>query len=279
MDKKIQPLFDGDILLHEIGWSTEFRDKDTKENILLDAEHAETLLKDKIKSVCYDVEATEPPVIYLSDSEWIAKKQKRSFVKGKRYELAKTRPYKGNRVNPKPFHFYNLTAIMLADYDTVVATDGYEADDLLCRDQYTGLQKNSPISTIICSRDKDVRICPGWHYSWECGQQRAIGPVETDEIGWLEKRENGDVLGYGLSFFYYQCLVGDTADYIPGLPGWGKAGAFNLLSELKTKEDLFKAVKTAYKDQLGEQAKTYFNEQASLLWMYMDKDIVNGYAA
>lgn len=265
----MKPLIDGDILLqlHEIGWSAEFKDKETSEVLLFDADYACDLLKEKIEGICFDVDATEPPLIFLSDSEWLSKKLGRPFIKGFRYEAAKTRPYKGNRINPKPFHFYNLIAEMLFNYEVKISSDGLEADDELCRYQY---ESASP--TIICSRDKDVRICPGWHFSWECGTQHAIGPVETDIAGKLVKGEKGKIMGWGTAFFYYQMLVGDTADYIPGLTGFGTVKAFNLLHDKTTTKEQYETVKTAYKEILQEKAKEYFLEQASLLWMKYNKE-------
>ena len=271
------PLIDADVLLHELGWSGEFKDKDSGEPVLLPPEEVLDLLDKKIEGICRDVEATKPPVLFVSDSEWLTaqrnKQRKREglepvlFVPNFRYSVAKTQPYKGNRKNPKPFHFYNILAHMLANYDTVVSEDGYEADDMLCITQVS--RKDD---TIICSRDKDLRICPGWHFSWECGKQGAIWPVKTDRIGWLEPK-GADVLGYGLSFFYYQMLVGDTADHIPGLPGYGKVKAFALLKDLKTEEELFTTVRDLYKEVKGEESKEYFLEMANLLWMTQEKGV------
>src|SRR5690606_21685465 len=167
-----------------------------------------------------------------------------------------------NRKNPKPFHFYNLLTYMLAMYDTRVSHSGYEADDMLCMEQFKRGDE-----TIICSRDKDLRICPGHHFSWECGKQGAIWPIYTDRVGWLERTEK-DVRGYGLSFFYYQMLVGDTADHIPRLPGWGKVKAFNVLSEHTSEETLFTTVKGLYK--AAGKDKEYFLEQANLLHMVQE---------
>lgn len=271
------PLIDADVLLHEIGWSGEFKDKDSGEPILLPPEEVLDLLDKKIEGICRDVDATKPPILFVSDSEYLTtqrnKQRKREglepvpFVPNFRYALAKTQPYKGNRKNPKPFHFYNILAHMLANYDTVVSEGGYEADDMLCITQVS--RKDD---TIICSRDKDLRICPGWHFSWECGKQGAIWPVKTDRIGWLEPK-GGDVLGYGLSFFYYQMLVGDTADHIPGLPGYGKVKSFALLKDLKTEEELFTTVRDLYKEVKGEESKEYFLEMANLLWMVQEKGV------
>lgn len=272
----MQPLIDADVLLHEIGWSGEFKDKETGEPVLLPPDEVISLLDNKIKGICLDVDATQPPILYVTDSEWLAnwenrrrKKQglePREFIRGFRYDIAKTKPYKGNRKNPKPFHFYNILAYMLAEYNTVVSTDGYEADDMMCIEQASRGDE-----TIICSRDKDLRICPGWHFSWECGKQGAVYPTHTNRVGWLEPKGDKDILGYGLSFFYYQMLVGDTADNIPGLPGVGKVGAYKALSELKTTKELFNTVKGLYKEVLGDNSKEYFMEQANLLWMAQEK--------
>lgn len=282
----MKPLIDGDILLHEIGWSGEFKDKESGEFVILSFDHVQKLLDDKIKLICDEVEATEEPTIYLTNNEWITNYwNKTSKFYGVpeltyqpvfRYDVAKTKPYKGNRTNPKPFHFYNITLYLLTEYDCVVSQKGYEADDVMCMDQTE--------TTIICSRDKDLRICPGWHYSWECGGQRSVGPVKTDELGWLEKVEKWDevkekhilkdIRGYGLKFFYYQMLVGDTADHIPGLPGWGKVGAYKLIDPLQSKEEVKEAVKSQYKNnEKIENAKEYFLEQANLLWMVQEEGV------
>lgn len=242
---------------------------------MLPPEEVLDLLDKKIATICRDTEATEPPILFLSDNQWLVdqdnKRRKkrgeepREFIPNFRYSVAKTKPYKGNRNNPKPFHFYNIMAYMLATYKCVVSDYGYEADDMMCIEQTSRVQQ-----TIICSRDKDLRICPGWHYSWECGKQGAIYPTETDRIGWLEKKDNGDILGYGLSFFYYQMLVGDSADNIPGLPGVGKVGAYNALFDKKDEKELFETVKFLYKAELGESSKDYFLEQANLLHMVQE---------
>ena len=62
-------------------------------------------------------------------------------------------------------------------------------------------------------------------------------------------------------------LVGDSADNIPGLPKVGTVGAYDMLNEINSIEDLHKTVKNAYIERMGEQAKEYFTEQATLLWM------------
>jgi hypothetical protein len=255
------PLIDGDILLHELGWSGQFKDKETGEEIISPFDRVQELLDEKIKHICREVDADQPPIIFLTDSVWLAEQQGRVFIPNFRYKVAVTRPYKDTRNNPKPFHFYNIMVYLLAEYDTRVARKGVEADDAMC------IHQTSHDDTIICSRDKDLRICPGWHYTWECGKQRSVGPHFTDEVGQLQLNTKDDVIGYGLKFFFYQMLVGDPADTIPGLPGVGKKKAFALLSPLQTEDELFWAVVEMYKEKMGDEAKTYFREQADLLWM------------
>jgi nitrogen fixation-related uncharacterized protein len=43
----MKALIDGDILLHEISWSGQFKDKETGEEVLLDDEHVAKLLHQK----------------------------------------------------------------------------------------------------------------------------------------------------------------------------------------------------------------------------------------
>lgn len=270
----MKPLIDGDILLHELGWSGEFKDKETGEMTLMEFDFVSDLLDKKIANICADTYSDEPPLIFITNSEWIqeiSKRLRHDVPKYKpifRHKFAVTKPYKGNRKNPKPFHFNNIIVYLDANYDMVISSDGYEADDELCMAQY-GRE-----DTVICSRDKDLRICPGWHYTWECAGQRAVGPVFTDELGWLEITTHGKIIGYGKKFFYYQMLMGDNTDHIPGLPGTGTKGAYKLLVDIPTVAECHAAVKQAYIDKIGkETAKEYFLEQANLLWMIHEKGV------
>lgn len=276
----MKPLIDADVLRYEVGFSGQIKGEDGEE-VILDFDRVAELLDEKIRIICEEVNATEAPTLYLSNDNVITGivNRRNSFVMGDvltlspnfREALAVTKVYKGNRKSNKPYHFNNLTAYMLATYDCFIA-NGIEADDAMCIEQYN--RRKDQEVTIICSRDKDLRICPGWHYSWECGKQAAIGPVHTDEIGWLEKRPDGKVLGYGLSFFYYQMLVGDTVDNIPGVPKIGPVKAYKLLTEGvdDTEEFLYRRVVKAYQEAFGEDWKVRIREMANLLWMVRELD-------
>ena len=272
----MRALIDGDVLLHELGWGAEFKDKDTGEDVLLGFDHVENLILNKISIIQDEVGATEPPLIFLTNSEYLNtklnKERKRrgeepvEFVPNFRYEVAKTKPYKGTRHNKKPYHFYNILAYFMFNYDCVINEQGLEADDAICI--YQGTRKD----TIICSRDKDLRMQEGWHYSWECGKQGAIGPVFTDKLGWVEATSRNKILGYGKSFFYTQLLTGDSVDNIPGLPGCGIVAAYKLLqpsegTEVPTRQSLYEIVRKTYEDKLGDGYEEYLLEQGRLLYM------------
>lgn len=268
------PLIDGDILLHEMGWSGEFVDKDSGEPILLDFERVQDITEEKLRIISVETEATTPPIIFLSDNVWLnaqTNKQRKwlgepalEYIPCFRYERALSKPYKGTRKNKKPFHFQNLIAYFTANHHCIISADGYEADDEM------SIYQCENEDTIVCSRDKDLRITPGWHYSWECGKQGAKGPVETDKLGWLDF-DTDKTVGYGLSFFYYQMLVGDSADNIPGLPGMGDKGARKILQSVDqpNEKELLTLVKQAYKDR--GMSKDYFMEQADLLWIVQER--------
>ena len=273
------PLIDGDILLHELGWSSEFKDKELDPEtgepsgkvILFDWEKVSGMLTDKINLICDEVDATEPPLIFISDTEHLSKKLGREFIPNFRYEVAVTKPYKGTRKNPKPFHFYNILAHLLFHYNCLISKGGLEADDEMA------IYQHGREDTIICSRDKDLRICDGWHYSWECGGQRSIGPTKTDTLGWLETKDDGSTLGYGLAFYYYQMLTGDAADNIGGLSRCGDVGARKILEGCTTEGDYFNAVKEAYKKKLGDESRATFLEMAQLLWIRQERDKAYGF--
>lgn len=207
------------------------------------------LLDNKIQNICAITQCTEPPILYLTG--------KKNF----RYEIAKRTAYK-ERASNKPWHFKNITAYMNGVYD-VRLTEGLEADDLMSIEQ-----TRRPGETIICTRDKDLRSVPGWHYGWELGNQPSFGPCEVEGFGSIRlSNDRKSIKGEGLLFFYSQCLTGDRVDSIPGLGGCGPVKAFETLKDTKTPDEAFKAVLEAYRDVHGWDAEKELLEQARLLHM------------
>lgn len=202
-----------------------------------------------------------------------------------REKIAVTKPYKGNRLQEKPFHYKNLRAYMQGKHNAIIV-DGMEADDAICIEQmkYLSLPEgdNDCGQTIICTRDKDLRQCPGMHYGWELGNQPSFGPKFIDEFGWIELVEKVDskgkikkeLKGGGLLFFCAQCLLGDKVDNIEGIPKYGPVKAFETLGHIKVYTEAFKAVREAYRGFYGdnELADEKLLEMGQLLWMVRELD-------
>ncbi len=243
------PLIDGDVLVYEIGFACEYG----KEEIP-SFEYVKEVLDNRIRQICEEVEATSPPVLFLTG--------KGNF----RETLAVTKPYKGTRVAEKPYHYANIKAYLQASYGATLV-EGYEADDALAMAQTS--------KTIICSRDKDLRMVEGWHFSWECGKQPQVGPYKTDRVGKLSVLPK-KVMGYGLSFFYFQLLTGDSVDNIPGCKGIGPKKAVDLLAHLTDPLEMEQVCWDTYclkhPEKILQELTDLFMEQAGLLWMITDME-------
>jgi hypothetical protein len=127
-----------------------------------------------------------------------------------RKELTDT--YKAHRKEQrKPEHFQAAFDYMINMWDAVVV-DGMEADDML------GIEQQYDGSTIICTKDKDLDMIPGWHFNF--GRDEMYN-VTRDE---------------GRKFFFTQLITGDRADNIWGIPGMGPKKAEKFLDSLDPNE-------------------------------------------
>ena len=165
------------------------------------------------------------------------------FLTGKgnfRDDIAKTQPYKGNRVGfVKPEHYQLCRDVMIDDYGASVSF-GEEADDVVA---YKSREK----PYIMVHVDKDLDQLSGCHYN----------PVKNE---WYDVSEFE-----GLYSFYTQMLTGDRTDHIPGLAGIGPAKAKKILKGMETEQELAEAVWKAYQDA-GHDID-YYTEQGTLLWL------------
>jgi 5'-3' exonuclease len=252
----LKALIDGDILRYEIGFASEIGWKTIGEPVPW--WYCQELFDRRVDLIMRETGASE----------------KQFFLSGKnnfRNQIAKTKVYKGTRVEHKPQNFDNLTAYIKGMEDTIV-TDGIEADDAMAIEQVRcEADEKIPDATIICSRDKDLRQVPGWHYGWEIGNQPSFGPSLIDSLGWIELDRSGSspkIKGGGYKFFCSQLLTGDTVDNIPGLPKCGPVNAFELLNRYNDCESLMHQVKLIYDDRiLTKSSKEYLLEQGRLLWL------------
>lgn len=248
---------------------------ETGEVDLKDFTFVSNLLDSKVNSILEATDSTEPPVFYLTASEDLIEKlnkkkeDKLQYIPNFRDAKAITKPYKGKRSGDKPYHFDNLTHHILNQYNTKLAI-GIEADDLICIDH-----RLDPDHTIICTRDKDLKMVPGFHYGWPLGNRPGFGPKKIDELGYLEEPAKGKMIGGGTKFFYAQLLMGDTVDNIPGLPKCGPVKAYKLLNDCDSIDGLKQIVMSTYEEHFVDTEtnwKDYFNEQASLLWIIRELD-------
>jgi hypothetical protein len=261
----MKALVDADVLVYEIGFASQTGWKATINWEGGDKcppppfSYVAELLDNRIAEICGAVMATEAPTLYLTGSG--------NF----REKIAKKKVYKGNRDDSgKPWHYKNILSYMKVMYDCVVV-EGMEADDAMCIEQSAMLKSGT--DTIICTRDKDLRQCPGFHFGWELGNQPQFGPEYVEGFGYLKmSADNKSLKGVGDVFFYAQLIMGDPVDNVPGIPGKGAKAAFDLLGNTQTRAEAHEAVVGAYRAFYNELWEEEMLEQAQLLWMVRELD-------
>lgn len=187
-----------------------------------------------------------------------------------RFNIAKTQPYKGNRLHSdccekrisyqtsdlnsgtcnlckmpckavsddKPIHYSAIREYLVNRWGANLVYT-FEADDKLAMSQTE--------STVICSFDKDLLQVPGNHYNWRTGVFKSISETE----GWRS--------------LFKQVLTGDTADHIPGIPRYGPVAAKVYIDGLNEPEAMYERVFIEYlKNNLTE---TRLTEVCNLLYL------------
>jgi DNA polymerase-1 len=161
--------------------------------------------------------------------------------------------YKANRITAKRPRWEHEIKQHLTDQWGAKWSQGCEADDMLGVRQVelskTPQQGMPLIPSIICTIDKDLDMIPGWHYNFVKKERYHITNEEA------------------IKFFYYQCLVGDTADGIKGVPGIGPKKAANILAQCSTEAEYYTAVSSCF------GCYEEFEMTAKCLWIHRE---VNG---
>ena len=167
------------------------------------------------------------------------------FLTGKlnfRKEIAKTKPYKGNRKDMAlPEHFDKVREYLIDSWNCEVV-DGMEADDAL------GICQNEMEDTIICSIDKDLLQIEGYHYNWNKNETSFVSEYDA----WHK--------------LYLQTLSGDSTDNIAGIPRVGEKKADKILEECFSSHEASIATMNAY----GE----YYKDDNHLTMFQENHDLV-----
>ncbi len=173
--------------------------------------------------------------------------------KGERYDIAIQQEYQNNRKDKaKPKHLHTIKGWMETSRGAISHVD-QEADDGMCQANYKAVKNSSPDLAVLCSMDKDLQMCPGWHLDWQEGTLEFVegyGYVNLDR-----SKSSPKIVGKGTAFFWSQMLTGDTADSIKGIP----LVPGSLLNQVKPTKPITAAMqllKTGTKAQKAKAQKT-----------------------
>lgn len=268
-------LIDADVLRYECGSVGQKLNKETGEVDILPFDFVKEVFDERVRTIVEGSESTSFKLYLTADkvTQRLALRAGRVegvYLPNFREALAEGKVYKGTRKQDKPFHWINLTAYLQSGAFDLQLAIGCEADDLI------GIQHtDSPSDTIICTRDKDLRMVPGLHYGWECGKQPEFGPVEYDSLGKIElirSKSGTKIKGGGFKFFASQLLTGDVVDNIGGARGIGPVTAYGILADLPSERDCFSAVVSTFKEVGGDKWKELLTEQCHLLWIIRERN-------
>lgn len=155
------------------------------------------------------------------------------FLSGKENFRKVVNPeYKANRTQPPPQWLADCKEFLITEWSAIMM-EHYEADDIL------GISQRD--TTIICSLDKDLKMIPGEHYSWEISGTTVKGEKWTKAAEFTTTTKES-----GIRRFYEQMLVGDVTDNIIGIAGLGPVKSKKYLSSAETEQDLFDLVYNKY---------------------------------
>lgn len=222
-------LIDGDLLAYEFGSNV------SDDGYPIPWAFVASRVNQKLERILDAVGATTYCVFLTSDD-------KSNF----RNKVATIKPYKGNRHQEKPFWRDKIRRHLVTSRGAELVF-GMEADDAL------GISQSK--DTVICTRDKDLDMIPGYHYTWPCGAQNERPLWIQDELG-------------ALRCFYSQLITGDSTDNIPGLFGVGNNSTLvrNIYS-CDNELSMYEIAQRAYEQRFGSYWGAFLEENAQLLWI------------
>jgi 5'-3' exonuclease len=137
----------------------------------------------------------------------------------------------GDGIDPELWsQFHPLEAALKTMGVVVWPMEEFEADDALASAAHRAAADPKVERILICTPDKDLSQC-------------VIGDrvVQLDRRQRLERNEQGVIEKFGVeptSIPDWLALVGDTADGLPGIAGWGPKSASTILAHYKTLQSI-----------------------------------------
>ena len=168
-----------------------------------------------------------------------------------RYDIATIKPYKGNRDKThKPKYFNEISDYIVGKWKAI-EVEGIESDDAIGIKQST-----SPWgTTVICSNDKDMKQIAGHHFNWVKNEFETVSPEDADLM------------------FFWQMLVGDASDNIPGINQVGPKRADAILKDCNYDISRIRnEVQKLYAKQYGGEWRNAYNEVGALLYIHRSPD-------
>ena len=254
-------------------------EKEGEDNVLEDILYrVDVMIEDKRRQA-----AAEFAVLHLTP---------KGSDKGGRYDAAIQKEYQAQRTSDrKPQYLEAARDYMAAKTGHVTGRSwqNAEADDGMAEAAWKNYVAGTSSLCVIVTKDKDLRMCPGLHLNWDTGSIHDCGQDTFGDIGIVERvsssgKKTKKHRGFGTKFFWFQLLMGDTADNIKGCPkavidgkhkACGLVGAYALLEHATTDRECLNICMTAFKSNEYVHWKTgeavtwqdVFWSEAHLLWM------------
>ena len=201
-------LVDADAVAYIVGYTSDLqqylkmkRDKDWKDSDIFRSkkEHASFMLNKWINNAKCD-----SAILFMTDG-------KSNF----RLEIAKSKVYKGERIDEKPPFFYEIREWLLEFHEARLSIN-CEADDEISieawrrhvkfgEDMWTASHKAFS-DCVVISNDKDLGIIPGWRCHPVIGELEWVEPLGRLDPKWKEKEVN--------DYEYWPLFKGKPVDLI-----------------------------------------------------------------
>lgn len=210
-------ILDGDTIPYLVAYN--FRDKEDVDEVLVDTDNF-------VSSILASTSCTHY-VGFLGGTKCF------------RYDIAVTKPYKGNRPESPDWYkkWGGVIKAHLRDKWKFVVVNGIEADDAVAIAAFD--LRLQEVNYIVCGADKDLLQIVGNHYN-----------IRTHTRQYIDKAVASRNL-------FKQILIGDTADNILGLPGIGPKKASGFIDRLDDWQEMATIVCQLFENKYKDGGKVY----------------------